>query len=444
MIKKLYTRFCGLSAWKKMIILFLIFFPARFIFGICSEFWFEDELQVYLMGLKFYSTGHWPYYGPDIVYTGSQIPGALQGLVAGLPLYICPIPESPYVFLNLLSFSSLFLLGIYIIRYRNTGIPEWFLWIWMFTSPWALSLSTHVLNPSYVLPAAILFFVSFMESIPAFRKNFINPHLAFFFMGISLLWIFQLHMSWVLLIPFLAFAFFGLIRRDHKKFFLCLLAFIAGCLLSGSLVIPTFIRYGLLSGFGGSGSNVVFNFSNVKEIITVLMRFLSFGSFELARFMGKNTVERLDYLKEFAWVSPEIIFAGLVGAVQVAWMIISWFLKRPFAEWKEIRIFILCSFLITWLSFFFSVKGPSSHTFYLMFPVVMIYSFYCWQPLFKYRWIKMIAAVFLFCALIFQVTLCVSNYQKRSMYLDREKPLKAIQQKNFHLLGERRSYDRNE
>lgn len=444
MIGKIYKGFCNLKAWQKFILLFVIFFPFRLLFGIFSEFWFEDEMQVYLIGLKFYSTGHWPFYGPDVVYTFSQIPGALQGLLVGLPFYVFRIPETPYILLNLLTFISLFFLGLYIIRCRITVIPEWFLWIWIFTAPWVLNFSTHILNPSYVLPAAILFFISFMEIIPVFRKNIIAYHRAFFFMGLSMLWIFQLHMSWILLLPFIGFAFIMVRKHSFKKLLLFAVAFLIGCLVSGILVIPTFIKYGFASGSGDTASNIVFNIYNIKEFFTVLTRLLSFGSFELARLMGNNTVTRLDYLSEYIWLSPFIIFAGIVGVAQVAWMIISWFLKKPFAEWYAIKYFILAAFLITWLSFFFSVKGPSSHTYYLMFPVVMIYSFYCWQPLFKKRWIRILAAIFLISATIFQITLMDHNYRNKSMYLNREKPANAIFQKNFHLLGERRKFDRNE
>jgi len=444
MIKIFYNRFCELKAWKKMIILFLIFFPFRFIFGICSEFWFEDEVQIYLIGMKFYSTGHWPYFGPDVVYTGSQIPGALQGLLVGLPFYILKIPEAPYILLNLLTFLSLFFLALYIIRYRTPEIPEWFLWPWIFTAPWVLNFSTHVLNPSFILPAAILFFISFMETIPVFRKKVINHYFAFLFMGFSVLWIFQLHMSWILLIPFLVFSFFITAKNGYEKFLGCILAFIAGCFISGILVLPTFIKFGFIAGSGNASSNVVFNISNVKEFFTVLFRFFSFGSFELTRFMGSNTTARLNYLFEFIWLSPFIIFAGIIGAVQVIWMIVAWFRKNSFAEWNAIKIFVLSAFLITYFSFFFSVKGPSSHTFYLIFPVVMIYSFYCWQNLFKKKIIRIIAGIFLISGIVFQFTLIVHNFQNKSMYINREKPLKAIQQKNYHLLGERRSYDRNE
>jgi len=445
MIRTIYYKFCKLSSWNKLIILFIIFFPFRFVFGICSEFWFEDEVQCYLIGLKYYSTLNWPYFGADVVYTGSQIPGALMGLLIGLPFFILNIPEAPYLLLNLITFLSLFLLGHYILKYLLPETPEWFLWPWIFTAPWVLNFSTHILNPSYVLPVAILFFISFMEVIPVFRKNFINVYFALLLMGFSMLWIFQFHMSWVLLPPFVVFALISFYNKNNLKSLLSgILYFAAGCFISGVFVIPTFIKYGLAAGMGNTGSNIVFNVANFKEFFTVLLRLFSFACFELTRFMGSNTHARLDYLIEYIWFLPFIIFAGIVGVFQVVWMIIAWFRKNSFKEWKAMKILIFVAFLMTWFSFFFSVKGPSSHTYYIMFPIVMIYSFYCWQSLFRSRRIKVVAILFLFSATIFQITLINHNYLNRSMYLNREKPLKAIQQRNYHLLGQRRSFDRNE
>jgi hypothetical protein len=443
-MKNIYYRFVGSKWWKKFLILFLIFFPLRFIFGIFSEFWFPDEMQIYLIGLKFYSSGHWPYFGPDVVYTGSQIPGALQGLLVGIPFYIFPFPEAPYILLNVLTFSSLFLLGYYIIRYHAKNVPEWFVWIWIFTAPWVLSMSTHVLNPSYVLPAAVLFFISFLEVIPGTAKNFIRSKTAFFLMGLSLLWIFQLHMSWILLIPLLLISFFYEIKKGGKTFLRSLLFFITGCLLTGIFLLPTFAKYGLYAGSGDTAANIVFNAGNIREFFTVLFRMLSLASFELTRFMGSNTDVRLDYASEYWWAVPFIIIAGIVGVAQVAWMIITWFLKKGIPGWRAMKYLLLLVFVITFISFFFSVKGPSSHTYYLMFPLVMIYSFYCWQPLFLKKWIRMIAMIFLFSGIVFHVTLAMNNFKNKSMYIDRQKPLKAIQQKEYKILGERRSYDRNE
>ena len=123
-MQKLYLKFCAFSAFKKFILLFVSFFAFRLVFGLFAEFWLEDEIQIYLIGLKFYSGGHYPFFGPDVVYTNSQIPGSLQGMLTGLPFFLVPIPEAPCILLNLLSFSSLFLLGFYINKYLIPAIPE--------------------------------------------------------------------------------------------------------------------------------------------------------------------------------------------------------------------------------------------------------------------------------------------------------------------------------
>src|SRR5262245_52017755 len=91
-------------------------FLGRLAFGLSSEFWSEDETQIYLMGLRYYATGAWPYFGPDVVWTQSEIAGALQPLLVGVPLRIAALPEAPFVFLNLLSFAALSGLAAYICR----------------------------------------------------------------------------------------------------------------------------------------------------------------------------------------------------------------------------------------------------------------------------------------------------------------------------------------
>ena len=84
---------------KYLIVLIIALCVLRIVCGIVSEFWAEDEQQIYLIGLKSYTTGTWPFYGPDVVYTKTQIPGALQGLLVSVAFYILPIPEAPAIFL---------------------------------------------------------------------------------------------------------------------------------------------------------------------------------------------------------------------------------------------------------------------------------------------------------------------------------------------------------
>src|SRR2546422_8495415 len=100
-----------LTKRQRRVLIFLALVSAflfRLAFGLCSPLWTasEDEKQIYLIGLKFFTTRSWPWFGPDVT-NAIQIPGALQGLLVGLPFYVLPIPEGPYIFLNVLSFASL-------------------------------------------------------------------------------------------------------------------------------------------------------------------------------------------------------------------------------------------------------------------------------------------------------------------------------------------------
>src|SRR6267154_254484 len=136
---------------KKFLFAFALSFGFlfRLAFGLCSDFWSGagDEKQIYLIGLKYYTTGAWPYFGPDVT-NAIQVPGALQGLTTGLPFFLMPIPEAPYILLNILSFAALCFFAWYCSR-RLPEVPKWFIWSWLLTAPWTLSLSTHVFNPSY-------------------------------------------------------------------------------------------------------------------------------------------------------------------------------------------------------------------------------------------------------------------------------------------------------
>src|SRR5438132_10456769 len=87
----------GIRKWGLAGIIAL--FAFRLLFGLSSEFFFEDETQIFLMGLRYHATGAWPYFGPDVVWTKSEIPGALQALLVGIPLNLWPVPEAPFVLL---------------------------------------------------------------------------------------------------------------------------------------------------------------------------------------------------------------------------------------------------------------------------------------------------------------------------------------------------------
>ena len=424
--------------WKLAVFLSLAF-GFRVLFGLCSEFWMEDERQIYLIGLKYYATGLWPYFGPDVVYTRTQIPGALQGLLVGVPLKIAPVPEAPIILLNLISLGSLSLLAWYIGK-RAPGVPAWFTWAWIFTCPWTLDFSTNVTNPSYVLTGGILFFVAMFELLPPLSKGIIPSRIAFVIAGFALLWVFQLHMSYPLLLPYAGLAFYYAGRRGWRHAAGSMGWFLAGMLTCGSVLMPTLLKYGLAQTAAMTTANVQPIQIRLERAPVVAARFLSFASFELARFIGPDTPERVRFFTHHWWVVPFAAFAGLCGILQV--LVLAAALVRRSADdegWRSVRLVAVATMLLVFLSFAFSVRGPASHAFYVVMPVAMIYSFHVWERFFRVgRW-RMCAMALLVCGLAFHIAVASSKYPERSLYGNRGLVQRAISEKNYRLLGERRS-----
>src|SRR4029079_9263203 len=99
-------------------------------------------------------------------------------------------------------------------------------------------------------------------------------------------WIFQLHMSWPLLLPFVAVAFLARLREGARSFAGAAGMFAIGLLATGSLVLPTLISYGVHAGRGGTEENLLLHWRNpVTTLANTAGRLLSFASFEVRRFM---------------------------------------------------------------------------------------------------------------------------------------------------------------
>src|SRR5688572_27515771 len=111
--------------WFTTVALLVTAFALRLMYGLSSPFWFEDERQVYLIGLRSFARDEWAYFGVDVGGgNGRQLPGALQAMLVRWPLEIWPAPEAPFVLLNLLSVVALAALAWYFIR-RFPDVPRW-------------------------------------------------------------------------------------------------------------------------------------------------------------------------------------------------------------------------------------------------------------------------------------------------------------------------------
>lgn len=422
--------------WR-FFILILILFVFRLLYGLSSEFWFEDELQIYLIGLKSFTTHTWPYYGPDVVYTNTQIPGALQGLLVAVPLYLLSIPESPTVFLNILSFASLGLFAWYVTK-RIMQLPVWLIWVWIMTLTWTMNYSTRVVNPSYVLVFAVPFFIAVFELLPIYKVKIVPVILCFFVLGAMPFLIMQLHLSYVLLVPFVGLVWYynwrsSSIKENIQNF----VFFATGSFLGMATLIPTFL---LADQAKGVGSNVVLNLENYKNVITILTRYLSFASYEIPYIIGTDSEQRLAIIKEYSWMLPFGLYLLLLGFVLVVVFVVVFFKNKAGEEWVRIKYLTLGAYVMVFLSFFFSIKGPSSHTFYILLPLPVFYSFYCYQWLWvKYRWFKNVMYAAVVSCVFFYTGLGLYNLHHKSLYKDREKVVRAINSEDYRILGERRA-----
>jgi len=407
------------------------------VFGLFSEFWFPDELQIYLIGLKSFTTGTWPYYGPDLVYTNTQIAGALQGLLVSLPFYVAKFPESPTVFLNILSFGSLSLLAIYITK-RLKNIPVWLVWVMVMTTPWAMHYSTRVVNPSYAVLFSVPFFISAFELLPFYKDKIVGAKLAYPCMGLCTALIMQLHMSWVMLVPIAGIVFLSNIKADIKKQALHAGLYILGAAVGALTLYPSLLLENTQDP--SASSNIVLNAENWSNLPVILMRFFSFASNEIPYVLGGSTAQRLEVVKDQLWMSPFVVVLLLAGFAQVGTFLFFLFKKKIAPEFKMLKLLLLATVVLLYLSFFFSVKGPSSHTFYIMFPLAVFYAFNCYQWLIEKKKIFLtILKVIAVCQVVFHIGLGAYNFKTKSLYKDRGKVVKALDDMDYKILGERRA-----
>ena len=410
-------------------------FLGRLAFGLTSEFWSEDETQIYLMGLRYYATGHWPYFGPDVVWTQSQIAGALQPLLVGVPLQIAPFPEAPFILLNLLSFAALCGLAAYITR-REPSLPPWLVWGWLLTIPWTLQFSTHVNNPSYVLPAAIVFFIGFFEAIPALSLGVVAPRLAFLGMGAAIAWIMQIHMSWPLLLPFAAIALYlrGLINAGWLAL---------GAAIPGALLVPTFLNFGLQGGSGGAATNLHVHAVPPDRLLVTLAQFFSFASLEINRFVANDNAKRLMLLVEHPWIAPLAAIVLVAGFVQPVWMLISAFRRRhghkKGDDWLALRLLVGFTVVLIYGSYWFVKEEPQAHAFFVVAPIAFIFAASCWTLIDSPGW-RRVAAVLLGVNIAFHAGLAWIQGPEQSLYTNRQVIAAAISERQPEIFGHRRPY----
>ena len=413
-------------------------FLFRLLFGLSNEFFFEDETQIFLMGLRYYATGAWPYFGADVVWTKSEIPGALQALLVGLPFHVAAIPEAPYVLINVLSMAAVAGFAWYVTV--RLPLPKWLVWGWLMTLPWTIEFSTDIINTSYLLVPGIAFFIGFFEAVPAFRKATIPEPLAFGLMGAAIAWTVQIHMSWPLLLPYAGFAWLSSWRGSWRAALRNTAGFVAGAAVFATLLVPTFLDYGPGGGTGGTIRNLLPHPISPRIAIDILARLFSFASLEVWRFLATDDAKRVMFLYRHLWIVPFAVVLWAASIWQPFWMLREWFrTASPFPEWRALKWLVAATVVLVYASYWFVLEPSQAHAFYIIAPVGLMFAAYCWTFVDSPRW-RRVAAVLLTISVVFHIGLGWLQAPERSLYQKREVVAAAVRLKQPEMFAHRRPF----
>ena len=355
------------------------------------------------------------------------------------------IPESPFVLLNLLPFAAIGSLASYTCA-QLPKAPRWLIWGWFLTVPWTLQFSTHIINTSYILAPAILFFLDFFEAAPSFSLRRLSPRVAFALMGFAAAWLMQIHMSWPLLLPYAAVAWVSRRSGGIRALAIDAVAFFAGALIPALLLLPAFARYGIDAGSGGVMRNIHPHWVNPWIIVTTLARFLSFASLEINRFVAQDGAKRLEFLGRHLWLVPIALVVLSVGVVQPVWMCLDG--CRPIRRWPESMLrprwaalgrLVGLSVLLVYASYWFVMEPPQAHAFYVLAPIAFMFAASWWTFVDSPR-ARQIAAGVLILNVAFHAGLTWTQAPERSLYKNRGVVAAAVRLKEPEMFAHRRDF----
>jgi hypothetical protein len=420
-------------------------FAFRLAFGLSRPFFYEDETQIFLLGLRYHATGQWPFFGPDVVWTRSEIPGALQALLVGVPLNLFPIPEAPFILTNLLSFVALCALAWYACA-QLPQAPRWLIWGWFLTVPWTLQFSTHVINPSYVLPAAIVFFIAFFEALPTFSLGSVPRPAAFALMGAAIVWIMQVHMSWPLLLPFLSIAWLAA-RAEGMEDARGVRRGVRGRRVrSRPALDPDACA---IRRAGGFGWRVQKHSPPWREPVD------SRDDARAAAVVcepGNRALHRDGRREAIRFLPPSPVARAICGdrmdrrRLQPLWMLVDGLrFSRPRvssiapARWNTLRRLVGFAVLVVYASYWLVMEPPQAHAFYSLAPLALVFAAFWWVQIDSPR-MRTIAGIVLALNVCFHAGLAWAQGSELSLYTNRAPVAAAIALRQPEMFAHRRDF----
>lgn len=416
-----------------IIILILVLLALRIFIGAQINFDERDFNEIYLIGLIDAFSGNWSYWGPDVVWSHTRLPGALQGILAGLPLRLTEHYLSPLILANIISLGGLVLLAFYA-KNKFSNLSIYFLIILLGIWPFGLFNGSVLLNTAYLIFTGALLFISTFELFIYREKMIFKPKIYFLIIGFSLAFTYQLHLTWVMFLPFIVVLFYLEWQRKEQSLALLFTFFLIGCLIPSSLLMPTLIKYGNYI-YVGTEDNLSIDFTKLGSVFDLFFRYLGMATSDI------NISRR--FIQDFTNSGPiGFILAWalrIFAVIQFIAFCYSFYYIKKTIEFKKVWLLFALTLIMALSLFTLSDKHLTTRTYILLHPIPIWLSFYSYSFFTQYKYSKKIFIGSL--GLLFAGALYtgITNYQgKQSFHFYKEKINAAIDQKNPKEFGQRR------
>ena len=320
-----------------------------------------DEINFYKTGLAFWNDFTIPPRGQVIVYTGAHIPGSLQPVLLG-SLYFLSKGEF-WIIPTFIAFINTFAAYLIYILYHEL-FPKFnkvALASFIALTPWSLA-NVKPWNPSFLPFLSIIFFIGLVRYL---KDN--SSTRASFLMTASMMAAFQFNLSAVLLFGIF---FIGL---AVKKRLPSIKGAILGAMLPGIFLIPL-----IFAPKENVNSVFQFNLDHLVYIFKVLTRSLGFITPELSHFFTKGRILGFPHYEKTI-VSVILYSFSIICTLFILFHSIKFYSLRRLKcllsfNWKDKNIYqkldaiLLVLPVMAGCSFIFSIKGPSSHTIWILYP----------------------------------------------------------------------------
>ncbi len=343
-----------------------------FILSLIMRIWFTpkldygvDQRAIFELGKNFYETGIIPADGPKLVYTGESIPGGFQAIMSGLPLFFSQgDPVGLQIWVAILNWLAMLMLFFWL-RVKVKSEQQTVLAMFLAFSPWSL-LFSPAWNPSFLPIFAVPFFwILERTMMKEFSLSAKRRNSEAYLLGIISILCLQLHLSAVLLaiaillaLPFI---------RDRLQF---LISSFIGVLTGAIFLIPWLLKK--IQGEASVPTGVVgLHLENFADIPKAFFRYVSFSTAEVSRFIspqGHGVSGMLEVLKATPFLYLPALISYLGSLILVFIFLRYWFSLRKKLSDGFSRMQFLLPILMT-LTFLFSIKGASAHTFWILMPL---------------------------------------------------------------------------